>query len=249
MYDKPMKNIESLYILERPIITDIGILYPFTVKEYPEFMEFIGIILLDKRDIIISLKKMISDNDQLQYLLNLIKDLTLFDIIMLGKKGIFFKEIYDQYKKLFQYCFREDVFDKIKTNEEFEYYMNLIRKFNAVDYEKPHPNPEIERRNIIKRLLQKNKGEAITFEAMATSIEAVEGRDVGDMTLYKFTKMFERIAQFKNYDTTTMYHMLSNDVKIEPWYKTIVKNEDQYSYITEEQLQKAKKQGRLQQKL
>ena len=40
------------------------------------------------------------------------------------------------------------------------------------------------------------------------------------MTLYKFYKYFDRLSQFKNYDTTTLFTTVSSDVKIEPWFKS-----------------------------
>ena len=78
------------------------------------------------------------------------------------------------------------------------------------------------------------KGETIDFESMITSIEVVEGRDIGSMTVYKFGKIFDRIAQFKNYDITVLYSMLDGR-KIYPWYQTIQQTEPEEQYITEEQ--------------
>ena len=46
--NKPMPNIKDFYILGRPIQTDIGILYPVKVKDYPDFLEHMQILTFDK---------------------------------------------------------------------------------------------------------------------------------------------------------------------------------------------------------
>ena len=187
-------------------------------------------------------------------ILESVRQITLFELIKLfddiDYKGTIFNDLYElnnQYKELFEYCFREDVFLKVESSEEFEYYRDLIITFNNIQYTKPNPNPEIERRNQLKRKLLEMKGGVIDFESMATSIEVVEGRDVGGMTVYKFSKIFDRIAQFKNYDVTILYSMFDGR-EIYPWYQaTQTKTEEQY--ITEEQLERAKLTGKLQEDL
>ena len=107
-----------------------------------------------------------------------------------------------------------------------------------MDVEKPNPNPEIERRNQLKKLLQQEQ--KITFESMFTSIEALTGRDPNKMTIYRFNKLFDRVAQVKNYDSATLLSTAYKDVKVEPWYKEIAV-EKKERYITDSQLQRAKK--------
>lgn len=250
-----MKNIEEFYILERPIQTDIGVLYPFTVNEYPEMMEFMILLILDEQNIIVWLEAMSEQIEIFVPILESARQMTLFELIKLfddiDYKGTIFNDLYElnnQYKELFEYCFREDVFLKVKSSEEFEYYRDLIITFNNIQYTKPNPNPEIERRNQLKRKLLEMKGETIDFESMITSIEVVEGRDIGSMTVYKFGKIFDRIAQFKNYDITVLYSMLDGR-KIYPWYQTIQQTEPEEQYITEEQLEHARKTGELQEDL
>ena len=45
--------------------------------------------------------------------------------------------------------FKEDVIDKIKDNDEFQSYIELIHLFNGMKYDKPSPNPRINQRNKI----------------------------------------------------------------------------------------------------
>ncbi|HHY96860.1 MAG TPA: hypothetical protein GYA04_02370 [Acholeplasma sp.] len=114
----------------------------------------------------------------------------------------------------------------------------MICEINCIDFERPNPNPEIERFNQMRRLMQKNKGESIDFESMYTSVGLAFGKDPDDMTLYKFHKYFARLAQFKNHDTTVLFRTVDNNVKIEPWYKIIEEKKKQLQTISEDMLKR-----------
>ena len=68
------------------------------------------------------------------------------------------------------------------------------------------------------------------------------------MSIYSFNKIFQRIGQFKNYDTSTLFATVSQDVKIDAWYKS-TDIEKELAYITEEQLNMARQNKRLQSNL
>ena len=101
--DKPMKNIEEFYILGRPIKTDIGVLYPFKVKDYPEIMEYLGYITLSRGDIILWLKKIAKEDENVKVLIELFKHITLYDFIMMFSldeyEDTILYQFYDGYKK------------------------------------------------------------------------------------------------------------------------------------------------------
>lgn len=84
--------------------------------------------------------------------------------------------------------------------------------------------------------MQKSKGESLTFEAMYTSVGLAFGKDPDDMTLYKFYKYFDRLSQFKNYDTTTLFATVSTDVKIEPWFKSFEEKKNEMQTISEKEV-------------
>lgn len=249
-----MENIKEFYIIGEPIETRIGKLYPVKVKEYPYFSKYINTLLFDKRDLLFFLKGMVSQNSDLQPLLDLANELSLFDFVMYFSgeiyRGSFLYDLYQQYKELFKFCFKEDVFDKVEDNDEFEYYINLIKEFNDIHYEKMSHNPEIARFEMYKKRMAEAKGELITFEAMYTSILLSSNTHPNDMTLYQFNKAFDRIMHYKANEATTLFATVSSEVDIVPWYGT--KTKEQKSFITEEQLKQAKldKQNReLQRKL
>lgn len=118
-----------------------------------------------------------------------------------------------------------DFMSDIKSDVELESYLDLFKEMNCIKVEKENPNPEIEKFNKLRRKIQEAKGEGITYEAMYTSVWLEVNKEPKDLTLYQFYKLFDRISQFKQYDTSTLMATVSKDAKIEPWYKAI-KHED-----------------------
>lgn len=250
-----MDNIKELYILEQPIKTRIGYIYPLLIEDYREFIKFNGILQLDKNVLIHQFTDITNQSPEFQILLDIIKELDMFDFIkMCGVeeyKNTFLYDLYSQFKELFKLCFRDDVFDLVENSEEFDEYITIIRDINGVKYEPTSPNPEIERRKLLKRKLEAMKNEGVTFEDMFTSVCVglyKTPSEVNKMSIYSFYKIFERIGQFKNYDTNTLFATVSSEVKIEPWYKS-TEIKEELSYITEEQLNKARQNKGLQSKL
>lgn len=206
-----MDDIRELYILCEPIDTRVGKLHFLKVKDYPKLLKYSSYLMLDKQDIINAIKSF--DEDLADYL----SDLSMIEIIRVLKNT----GIYEGFRQLFKLCFKKDVLDLIEDNKEFEYYRELIKKINCVNFEKPNPNPEIERFNRFKRFLQAKKGESISFEAIYTSVWVGVKQRPKDMYIYEMYALFNRIAQFKQYDATTLFATISSEVKIEPWYKHI----------------------------
>lgn len=256
--DNIMDNIPDLYVIGLPIKIDIGTLYPLQVVDYPKFVSFIQILNMEDfefKDIIkVNLKENIEEElkleiepETLDLIFKEIEDIHFFYLITEQKNNIDsgFNAIYNHYKKMFKICFHEDVFDLIKTHEEFEYYRDLIRDFNGIEYDKPNPNPEIRKFDNYKKLLAARKGDMITFSSMYTSVLVATGINPNSLTLYQFHKVFDRIAHFKNFDITTIYRIFDNEVEVDNWCSETKKEED--TVITEEQLKgaiEAQKQGK-----
>lgn len=245
-------NIKELYVLEEPIETRIGLLYPMLVGNYKKLIKFNGVISLDKNALINHFTDLTKQNNEFQAFLDIVKELSMFDFIKFcgvdDYKGSFLYDLYVQFKELLELCFKADVFHLIETSEEFDEYINIIRDVNNIKYEPTSPNPEIERRNNLKRKLESMKSENITFEDMFTSVCVGLSKlpsEVNTMTIYDFYKIFARIGQFKNYDTSTLFATVSKEAKIETWYKSIDTKKD-LTYITAEQLDRAKQGQKLQ---
>lgn len=212
---------------------------------------YLSVLLIDKQQIINNLKRFVLIDGNVQQIIDILSESDFFSFLkMVGElinnenfdlenSYIYTLGIVDLYYKIvdmFKFCFKEDVFDKISNNEEFEEYRDLIMEINCIFYEKPNPNPEIEKFKRYERIMQEKKHGKVTFESMYTSVGLALGKDPDYMTLYKFHKYFERLMQFKNNEATTLFATVSDKIEIVPWYQHIEKEEEEY--ITEQQLMK-----------
>ncbi len=242
-----MEDIEDFYILGEPIKTKIGILYPIYMSHYWILNKHIGILAIEKEDVINYLDKLSQISEEFEMLFKCAKEIGLYELIISFKDDkfnqFFLHDIYKQYKEFFEFCFREDVFDKIQNDEELKYYLELIKGFNDIKYQKPNPNPEIAKFDLLERQLLEAKGELINFEAMYTSNLITSGVHPNKMTIYQFNKAFDRISVFKNYDTSTLFKTVDVEGKIDitPWYSEIKKKKP--SSITDEELGRASTTG------
>ena len=114
--DDTMANIEEFYILGVPIRTDIGILHPVHVKQYPIFVKYLQILNMQDFEF-----KQIIDNfkDQIPAdIYQLIQDVHFFEFLRMTKSlkenGGFFFELFNHYMNLFKFCLKS-VFEQIKT--------------------------------------------------------------------------------------------------------------------------------------
>lgn len=221
-----MLNAKELYILGQPIETDIGTLHFVKVKDYPKLLRYSQYLDTEKFEIIRAISK-IDKN-----IANNLKDVPFITLIT-ELKDVF--ELYDVYEEMFLFLFKKETFSKIKTDEELEYYRNLIRKMNSLPHDEKNPNPEIQYFMNLKKMYDKQKSNGgLTFEAIYTSVWTQTGVCPDDLTIYQMYALFSRIGQFKNYDTTTMYNTVSGQVKIDPWYKHIDLMEEEKKTTLEE---------------
>lgn len=208
-----MENIKELYVLGQPIDTKIGQLHFVKVKDYPKFVKYTPYLELDKITILKAIAKIDKD------IVKEMKDVSFLTLIT-ELKDVF--EVYDVFRDLFLYLFEEDVFDKVESDEDLEYYKDLIRKMNNLSHEEKNPNPEIQYFIELKKKYKQNKSNGeISFESIYTSVWTHLGISPDNLTIYQMYALFSRIGQFKNYETTTLYSTVSGEVKIEPWYKHI----------------------------
>lgn len=237
-----------MFILGNPVTTPIGTAYPLLVKDYQELSSHLSSLTLDKSQLISFIQDIAKENKGLEPFVEMVEESTLYEFMMAFAveeyRGTFLYEIYAGQQRLFEYFFKEDVISKIESEEDFEYYRELIKAMNDITYAPPNPNPELARLDRLKTKLMEMKGENITFEAMFTSVLLSSGVAPNELTLYQFNKAFDRITHYKNYDTSTLFKTVDSGGKmdIQPWYGTTSTEEP--GTITEEQLDSARKQGK-----
>lgn len=207
-----MQNIKDLYILGMPIETPIGEFRFLKVHEFPKFIIYTPYIQLYKFEIINKIKEF---DKTLAEVLNQVE---FIEIIRIMKD---FNELYSVFKELFTWVVNEDAFDKIKTDEEFNFYKKLIMIMNGGRIEEKSPNPEIQYFNELKKLYNARKSDSVSFESIVSSVWAYTGQNPFNLTIYQLYCLFTRISQIKAYDTTTLYSTISSEVKVEPWYNHI----------------------------
>lgn len=205
-----MQDIKEFYILCEPIETKIGKIRFFKVKEYLTLLPYIQLIYLQKKDIMKFIKPEYKEYFEKLSLLEIIKFFNHEDY-----------NLYQSFKDLFKLCFDEDVFDLVQDDKELQYYLDLIKKMNCLNYEKPSSNPEIEKFNAFKKFFQKKNNDNVDFEAVYTSVWLSSGTKPNDLYIYEMYALFYRTGQFKNYNTTTLFATVSKDIKIESWCKAI----------------------------
>jgi hypothetical protein len=192
--------MDEFLIMKDFINTDIGKCYLINLSEYEIFSKYCYLLRLQKFQILRILKKEIdkyTDKKQKKSFekhYNTIKDFDFIEII----KSNLINGLYESYKNLFTLCFKKDIFDKIQTDKQLQYYTDLLIEINNINITKENPNPEIEWFNKLERMKNKETT-SLQFKHIYTSVWAYTGQKPADnMTLYAFFSLFKQIAQFKN---------------------------------------------------
>jgi hypothetical protein len=215
-----MINLKEFYIIGEPIDTHIGKCDFIRIKDYPSYFMDLQIISWSKNQIHYKYAEASKGNKEFNEILEEIKKLELYHIVMN------IPEIRQAYYNVFVKVFDdEDALSKI-SEDNFNDYRKLILDMNCAKEEKINPNPEIQAAIERSRRVKARESEPLEFYDMASSIVASSGgvnyKDLPDMTIYQFYMTYHRIAQFKNYDTSTLFATVSSEkINIESWSKHI----------------------------
>lgn len=146
--------------------------------------------------------------------------------------------MYTVLKELFNTCFKNDIFDSIETDEEYDFYRDLIRRMNGVSYEPVNKNPEIEKYNQYKRKIAENNSSNIDFADMYATAMLFRN-DIDNLSLYKFYYLFHAIKNFKLFDITAINKIVNgSEEKVNSWCEHITLTpEDKREKITLKQLE------------
>lgn len=230
-----MKDIPEFYILGLPIETEIGLVDFIKVKEYPDYYQELYLFSMSKEELIYRLNE-VNKNGSLNELIELIKPLSLFQI------STILPDLTNAYYKIFTRVFNsEDSLSKINESN-FDYYRKLIMRMNVLKEEKINPNPEIQRAIERSKRLKNAEGDRITFADIVSSVVGYNGlsyKDINEFTLYQLYMTYYRIANIKNYDTSTLFATVSAEkINIESWSKHIDLFEEEQHAFTAEQFDK-----------
>lgn len=227
---------DSFFILGNPIETNLGKCHFIKVKDYPNYFMDLHIVSLTKEHIIQRFSSMSKDERVIKFIEEMRKS-SLFDIV---------REVLDvreSYIRLFDKLFEgEGVFHEIKKEKEFEEYRQVVLRMSCIKEEEINPNPEIQKAiDRSKRVKAQNSGK-FEFVDMVTSIVGFNGltyKHINEFTVYQLYMTYYRIAQIKNYDTSTLFATVAADkVDIENWSKHIDMFEEEKHFVTQGEFNK-----------
>lgn len=213
-----IEDIREFYILGLPIQTEIGDCHFITVADYPNYFVDLQIISMTKDHIIQRYSKA-NKNGEYDELISNLRELSFFQIMV----GI--PDMFKAYSRIFDKVFNiQEAINRIKSEEEFNYYRSLIMKMSCIKEEKINPNPEIQAAIERSRRVKAQDAEKLEFADMVTSIASLGGfsyGEINDLTLFQMHMTYYRFAQIKSYDTSTLFATVSGEVDIENWSKHI----------------------------
>lgn len=206
-----MQDVKEFYILGLPIETPIGNCKFIKVKDYPNCFAELNVLAITKDQIIQSYGNTEADKQ----IIELLKTMSLYEIVLSAD------ELRSVYIKLFEYLFNDaEAFFKV-TKESFEYYRKLILDMNCIKEEKINPNPEIQKWIEKSKKFKQQQAGGMTFADIVTSVAMYAGvtyDQINELTIYQLYASFQRIAMFKNYDTSTLFSTVSVEkINIESW--------------------------------
>lgn len=233
----------DFFLLGEPVETPIGKIEFKKVKDYPDVTKYLSI--LKKTDKISILKLLYkSGNEEFA---NVIANEPLLDTMMILKGSI----LHDQYASALKYFLGINLIDKDKpviyTDAELYDYLEMIYHMNVSSFPKRLTgNPEIDRFIEYERKLAERMNSGLTIESIISSVAVFMGLTIKqvkeEMTIYELHANFYRISQFKAFEVTSMYRMMSDKVSLVEWNKHV----DILDSLSkkEKTLEEASKEGR-----
>lgn len=226
-----MMDIKEFYILGLPIQTEIGNCHFIKVREYPDYFMDLQVVALTKNQIISKYHEINKDKSLNEFIEELNRA-SLYEIAI----GI--PDVRESYFNVFSKVFNDESIIEKLDEQTFSYYRKLIMQMNVLKEEEVNPNPEIQRALERSKRVKANEGEKFEFADIVSSVVGFNGLsylDINEFTVYQLYMTYHRIAQIKNYDTSTLFATVSADkVKIDNWSKHINLYEEEKHAIAHE---------------
>lgn len=229
-----MMNIKEFYILGLPIKTEIGECHFLKVKEYPDYFMDLQVVSLTKDHLINKYSELNKDGSLTEFIEEISKR-ELFEL------AVTIPELQESYFRLFTKVFGNDEFLSEITTDNFNIYRKLIMDMNFVKEEIINPNPEIQKAIERSKRVKAAEGEPMEFADIVSSVVGFNGltyQNINEFTIYQLYMTFHRIAQIKNYDTSTLFATVSDKVKVDNWSKHIDLYAEEKHFISQDEFKK-----------
>lgn len=233
-----MINEKSFYILGEPIDTEIGECNFLKVIDYPDYFMELNIMSLSKNHLINKYNQLI-EKDKDPSLIAFVKEMEKFNLFDLVAS---IPELQQAYIRIFAKVFNsEEILYKI-NEANFDFIRKLILDMNVAKEEVINPNPEIQRAIERSRRVKSSDGDKVDFCDIVTCLVGDKGftyDEVNEFTIYQLYMTYHRIAQIKNYNTSTLFATVAEKVKIDSWSKHIDLFAEENHAITKEEFEKS----------
>lgn len=230
-----MMDVKEFYILGLPVETPIGNCSFIKVKDYPDYFMDLQIVALTKNHLISKYTELNKDGSITEFV-DALHKASLYEIAT----GI--PEVNSAYVKLFGKVFNDKQILVDINEENFSYYRNLVLTMNCIKEEIINPNPEIQKAIERSRRVKSREGEKIEFADIVTSVVGYNGltyENINDFSIYQLYMTYYRIAQFKNYDTSTLFATVSSEkIDIDSWSKHINLFEEEKHFVSHDEFKK-----------
>lgn len=218
------------YIFGRDILTTAGYLSPIKVEEYDDYMSSLSMMAMDKTYIVYSYLTL-PKSDEVDAIIQQLVDMSLYEIV----SGI--PEFKNAYSRVYEKVFiqKEDIVNV--AYENFDEVRKTILEMNCLPEESAMINLNKDARSFLDTRVQKaverskrvkakegNSDESPELQDVISSLVVGAGKsfeEISSWTMYQLYMSFNRLAQFKSFDSSTLFATVASDVSIENWSKKI----------------------------
>lgn len=113
------------------------------------------------------------------------------------------------------------IVEEILNNEEkFNYYRKLIQDMNLLKEVDVSADETTQKYIEMARQAKDENGQPNSILNIIASLAVATSHrfeELANMTVMQVTAMYYKLNQFKNYETSTLFATVSNDVKVESW--------------------------------
>lgn len=218
---------KDFYIFGKPIETKFGKVRFLTYIEYLENLGELSIMSFNTLHYYHQYRKYFNngkhnqnEQQEIDNFLESIKKEKLYNIIISNEQNI------EPYIKIFSLVLenKEYINEIFKSEEDFLSIRKLVLDMQMIQEEEVSENPEIQEYIDASKEQKSMNAEKQTFSDIVSSIVVGAGIPfdvIGNMTVLQVYATYYRIAQFRNYDTSTLFATVSSEVSIDAWNKNI----------------------------
>ena len=240
--DFVLPNQEALWISGLPLNTKYGFVRPTKIKSYSRYavdFEFLKLQGFEIKDIIRKESKGSATEELVKEMLDGVS------FIQLVRNN--FWKLRDRYNSAFGNFIEsfDTKFFETMQQVEFDELRELILKYNGIQFYKRHPDPEIERFNVMERVAKRRgSSSGIEFDAVYALLMTREGgghkpHDINDFSILQFYSAFNSIQNQKNHDATILFKTVDPKIEIVEYFQSIrEKKEDGLVYNSIDELRK-----------